>query len=293
MGIRLPEHETHWVTTDDGATVHVATWGEGPPLLLLNGFVCSLHYWPTIIERFSREYTVIGWDYRGYGASPTLNEPASATIERFADDAVCVLDQLGFAKAALVGHSMGCQVLFETYKRSAARVDALIAICGTYERPQAATFDPPGLAKAFSIWARAQALYPKPFGRFRANVMASELPAKLAYKIGANPELCPPQYIEALFEHLLTIDERVMLYNFASCITHSARDVLPQVRVPTLIIGGERDGMTPPKVSQEMHRRIDGSELFIAPKCSHLAMIERADLVNAWISSFLSRRYGQ
>ena len=66
--------------------------------------------------------------------------------------------------------------------------------------------------------------------------------------------------------------------------------MLPTVRVPTLVIAGERDFFCPPRVAREMARHIPGAELFVVPGGSHAAIIEQPELFDARLARFLEQR---
>jgi pimeloyl-ACP methyl ester carboxylesterase len=86
------------------------------------------------------------------------------------------------------------------------------------------------------------------------------------------------------------VDVRLWLNMLACAGRHSARDVLPHIEVPTLIISGERDGFTPAWLSEEMHKLVPSSELFVVEGGSHTAPIERPAEVTGRISEFLRDR---
>src|SRR5262249_19553906 len=73
--------------------------------------------------------------YRGHGRTAPPRDPQRVTIEDLADDVACVLDDALVDRAVLVGHSMGVQVALETYRRHAARVAALVLVCGAPSHP--------------------------------------------------------------------------------------------------------------------------------------------------------------
>ena len=71
---------------------------------------------------------------------------------------------------------------------------------------------------------------------------------------------------------------------------HTAREILPTIDVPTLVIAGERDNMTPRALSEEMQRTIPDAELLVVEGGSHTAPIERPQLVNERVALFLAER---
>lgn len=64
-------------------------------------------------------------------------------------------------------------------------------------------------------------------------------------------------------------------------------DGLTKIDVPTLIVVGENDGVTPPEASRKMHEHIRGSKLVVIPNAGHLSNLESADEFNAALASFL------
>jgi pimeloyl-ACP methyl ester carboxylesterase len=74
----------------------------------------------------------------------------------------------------------------------------------------------------------------------------------------------------------------------AAYFEHSAREVLPRIDVPTLILAGDRDQLTPVSSAERMQRAIRGSRLVVYPGHSHLLQVERPDDVHAEIERFLA-----
>ncbi len=259
-------------------------------MLLVNGFVCSTQYWPEVVEHFKPRYSVISWDYRGYGRNPPPRDLDTVGIEGSTRDMEALLDHIGADQAILLGHSMGVQVVLEFYKHYSERVKAIIALCGGYENPFA-SFSRSELLKEFLAGA-SNKLRPHSsiVGALFRYLLSTRLSMEVAFRVGANRQLCPKHYIRELFDHVSAMDFKVVLRSFESMVRHSAQDVLATVAVPSLILGGERDGMTPPQRSEEMHRAVPGSECKVYSECTHLAMIEKHHEVMTDMDDFLERR---
>src|SRR5262245_32875698 len=104
------------MVTRDGESLRVEVHGQGAPLLLFNGLVSSAAHWPWFIRHFQRSHRVIFWDYRGHGGQPPPADPASVSVESFAEDAHEMLRPLG-GPAVSVALSFGVQVALEHYRR--------------------------------------------------------------------------------------------------------------------------------------------------------------------------------
>ncbi len=91
-------------------------------------------------------------------------------------------------------------------------------------------------------------------------------------------------------QHMTHMDLPMFLRMLRAAGEHSAWDVLPDVKVPTLVIAGERDTFTPASLAREMARAIPGAELMMIERGSHVAAIERPVDVDNRIITFLKER---
>jgi pimeloyl-ACP methyl ester carboxylesterase len=278
----------HTFTADDGYNLRYEVHGEGPPMLLHHGLVSSRHHWPFFVAHFERTHAVISWDYRGHGGLPAPERLDRISVEGFAADGHAVSVAAGRSPAIVVGLSFGVQVALEHYRTHPEDVRALILLCGTYGHPLDRISRSPRFRRAMAGVLRG-------FGRTgwmaRALIGAlanSRVAMELAYwSGGAHRELCPRDLLEGVLRHVATIDPRVFGEVFASYFEHSAADVLDMVRVPTLIVAGDKDQLTPVRVAEEMQRRIPRSRLVVFPGHSHLVQLERPREVHDAVAQFL------
>lgn len=128
---------THRIATD-GAEIHVAAGGSGPPLLLLHGNPLTHVSWHRIAPSLARHFTVIATDLRGYGDSskpPGGGDHAAYSFRTMAQDNVAVMEQLGFRHFSVAGHDRGARVAFRMALDFPDRVERMAAldIVPTYE----------------------------------------------------------------------------------------------------------------------------------------------------------------
>ena len=102
-----------------------------------------------------------------------------------------------------------------------------------------------------------------------------------------HPDLCPKEEFEPYFAHLRQLDLRVYFALAQDLLTHDASDLLPSIRLPTLVVAGERDLFTPLSRSQELASAIAGAELLVLRGGSHAALVEQPDLINLTLEKFL------
>ncbi len=108
----LQGFSTHQISTE-GVTIHLATGGNGPPLLLLHGYPQTHHMWHRIAPPLARDYTLVMPDLRGYGDSSKPKSDAShfAYSKRsMALDQVRVMASLGYDAFYVAGHDRGGRV---------------------------------------------------------------------------------------------------------------------------------------------------------------------------------------
>lgn len=268
------------------------SWGERgaeSPVLLCDGIGCDGYVWRYLRSDLGTRFTVHP-HYRGHGRTQAPRDATRVTIADLADDMACVLDDALVDRAVLVGHSMGVQVSLETYRRHPSRVAGLVLVCGAPSHP----------LRTFKGSATLEELLPtiqKWIGRMPGvinRLTRTLLPTRLAYEVASRleirRELVEPSDFMPYLEGMSRIDTRLFVAMLSSAGQHSAEDLLPEVRVPTLVIAGGRDGFTPPDRSRAMAEAIPGAELLEIPNASHTAPIERPNLVDWTVRDFLARR---
>jgi pimeloyl-ACP methyl ester carboxylesterase len=100
-----------------------------PPLVFIHGYTCDHTDWEFQVKRLRDTYQVVTCDLRGYGQSTGVN--TNGTIEDFASDVNSLIRTLNLRGAILIGHSMGCRVVLETYLQNPGSVSGIILIDGS------------------------------------------------------------------------------------------------------------------------------------------------------------------
>jgi pimeloyl-ACP methyl ester carboxylesterase len=259
--------------------------GDREPLLLFNGLVSSDAHWPFFRRHFGERRRVLFWDYRGHGGQSPPRDLDTVSVESFADDAHEVL-AAARGPAVSIGLSFGVQVALEHYRRHPSDVKALVLICGTDGHPLDRVGGGAPLRSALSTLMRGFG-HGGMLARLALSAARSSMMREMAYLTGgARRDACPPEILDAVLRHSAEMDPQVVGRVVASYFAHSAADV--SVEVPTLIIAGDRDQLTPVSTAERMHSRIVGSRLVVYPGHSHLVQVERPDDIHAEIDSFLA-----
>jgi pimeloyl-ACP methyl ester carboxylesterase len=279
----------------DGTPIFYEVSGLHRPavtLVLCDGIGCDGYVWRYLQRMLGEDYRVIHLHYRGHGRTPAPENPERVSISDLADDVVAVLDACETERAVIFGHSMGVQVALETFRRAPERVAGLVLICGSYGNPLRTFKGKSTLEELLPLVRYFAGKVPKLLTTFWTHAIPTELAYQIATKVEINGPLIRREDFFPYLEGIARIDVRLFLNMLAGAGRHSAKDILPTVTVPTLVLSGKLDSFTPMSLSEEMHELIPGSELHVVSDGSHTAPIERPAEVLAVIASFLQRRIG-
>ncbi|MCX5744363.1 MAG: alpha/beta hydrolase [Proteobacteria bacterium] len=270
-----------------------------PPILTVHGLVSSSQHWRSFTPHYAAARPVVTWDYRGHGNSSP--PPArGVSVAQFADDAHAVWSAAaqahGFGPAIVTGLSFGVQVSLELWRRHPEAVRALVLICGTAGHPFAhvpgANLGGTTPRRAVASLLRGMGDHPalvRPMLALLRSPIGQRLACELAFVTGgANraPEM--RGVLGDLFAHVGGLPPALIADITASYLEHDAFDVLPTITVPTLIIAGDRDQLTPVSTAARMRDAIPNSQLVVFAGNSHLVQVEDPTGVHQVIDRFLA-----
>jgi pimeloyl-ACP methyl ester carboxylesterase len=242
-------------------------------LVLLHAFPLNARMWEPQLALAARGWHVIAPHVRGADGVP--DERPVQSIDDYAGDLIDLLDALHIDEAVFCGLSMGGYLAFALLRQAPSYVRGLV-LADT--RPQADT--PEGLAGRQKMLDLVRASGP--------SAVADEMIPKL---LGETSRATRPAVVERV--RALTVANSTDSIAGAIQALMSRPDATPllsTIHVPTLIVVGEEDTVTPPPLSEQMHEQIAGSELVRIPQAGHLSSLERTDVFNAALTSFLEHR---
>lgn len=246
--------------------------GTGPALLLLHAFPLGLAMWDPQAAALADAWQLVRFDCRGFGGSPPGD--GLLTMERIADDAAGVLDRLGLASAVVCGVSMGGYAAFAMVRRHPERIRALV-LADTRAGADSPEARANRAAQAEKVrregaLAIADAALPKLLGS-TSHRERPELVARVRRIIEANP---PRGIADALAGLAARAD---------------STPTLREIRVPTLVVVGEEDAITPLPEAEALQRGIAGSRLAVIPRAGHLSSMENPEEFNRHLRAFPGR----
>jgi pimeloyl-ACP methyl ester carboxylesterase len=287
-----PDHHearNGYAKTQDGIQIFYSIEGDGEPLVFCYGLVCSSLHWTYQIDHFKRSHRSVWFDYRAHHNSSTPQDLSTLTIPHFARDLSTVFDAIGIEKAVLLGHSMGVSVALEFYRQFPDRVKALVLANGTAKRPLETLLNNPNIIPTgFNLLRAAYSRSPQLFARIWKLQKGNALVRMIIKLAGFNPHLAADEDIERYVSQIEEMDPGVLLHVLEAYQTYDATAWLHTVKVPTLILSGDEDKVTPPTQQILLHQLIPTSQLGSVRHGSHCPQMDQPELVTAKIEQFLA-----
>lgn len=259
------------LTVVNNITISYNEAGEGNiPVIFLHGFPFDKSMWKGQLDSLKCANRVIALDIRGFGKS--IDENTHLSIEQFGSDLVSFMDKLNIEKAIICGLSMGGYVALNAIKRFPERFNALI-LCDTQciddtEEVKAKRFETIDQiniegATAFNDKFIKSVFHPSTIADKK------ELVESLRSIVFANSKTIITAGLTALAQRAETCS------------------ILNTIHVPTLIICGRQDEVTPLVQSELMHKHIVGSKLKIIDNAGHVSNLEHPEEFNKYMLEFL------
>lgn len=279
--------ELHEVESFDGTKIVYRSVGKGyPPIVHCPGVFTSYMFFHFMKDYFSPRHMMIFWDYRGHAPSETPKDLESINISNCARDLKAVLDDAGIEKAILTGHSMGVMTIIEFYRQFKERVLGLIPINGPYRRGFEFVSRKESAQKVIKSALDFLSKKPGLMEWFRPIVI---LPINypLSKKVEVNPTMCPEREMTLYFDYIAKMDWKAGFKMLSAMAQYDGSEILPEIKVPTLIICGDNDSWAPMHIALKMHERISGSRLVVIPGGSHATPAENPQMINFAIEIFI------
>jgi pimeloyl-ACP methyl ester carboxylesterase len=222
-----------------------------------------------------------------YGSGrPRPDVVGAYSIAHHVRDLEAILAAEGIRGAALVGWSMGVQVALEAYRMLPGLAENLVLLNGTFRRPLDTLSPVPAVAKVLpsllELGRRAHAVA----GQVTRRAMSQPEAGAWLKRMGLLAESLEDGVFDELAQAFSELDMEAYLKNLQALGEHDAEDVLHRIRVPALIITGDRDTLTPRALAESMARRIRAAELFVVRGGTHYTAVEYPELVSLRIQRF-------
>ena len=232
--------------------------GEGEILLLLHGLFGALSNWDTVVKRFSSDYRVIIPLLPIY--TLPVREAGLKSLNKFLENFV---ESKGLKDLHLIGNSLGGHIGLIYTLRNQGNVKSLVLTgsSGLFENSMGGSFPKRGSYEYVS--------------------------ERVAYTF-YDPKTATKELVDEVFETTKSIPKCLSIVSIAkSAQRNNMADEITKITVPTLLIWGLNDTITPPMVAHEFNRLIPNSTLRFIDECCHAPMMEKPEEFNILVEEFL------
>lgn len=241
-------------------------------VVFIHGFPFSSAIWEQQLEALGQDFHAVAYDFRGMGNSDVGD--GQYTLEGHVDDLIAMLDFLEIDQAVVVGLSMGGYIALRALERNPERFLG-VALCDTRSEAD----DNAGKIK--------RALAAKGVKENGAEMFAADFVQAVFSADSLNNDISAVGFIKDLIGGT---DPKAIAGNLIAMAGRTDTSAaLRNIAVPTLILVGEEDKLTPPEAARSMHEQIKDSELRVIPQAAHMSNLENPECFNASLLEFLRR----
>jgi pimeloyl-ACP methyl ester carboxylesterase len=264
--------------TDDRVRLYYEAHGRGgTPLVLAYGIGGNADMWDVNRDALAAHHRLVLWEPRGHARSDSPEDPAKYSFQRWALDLKAVLDHLRIQKAHVGGLSLGAGIATRFALKFPARVRSLVVTNSSSAAGLPLSVE--------NLVMRARSI---------EITLTKGMEAMAEFAMAANPNLSERLAIEPNAREEFYAEYRALSpIGYANSLRallamDHITDQLPRLRVPVLLIGGDRDpSLAPMKV---MHRKVRGSTLVVLSPASHFGNRDQPEAWNRTVLEFLARR---
>ena len=248
-------------------TIGVSDGGGGDPatpILFLHGVGSDRSVWHPQLDHLAGRRRALAIDHPGYGDSEFH---ADAARDDFAAAGWAALDALGIGRAHLCGLSLGGVVAIAMHHAAPGRVASLV------------------IADSFAVHPDGPAIHQRSVAASQTMPMRALAEARVPALVGASASA---ELRAELVETMAAIDPAAFRIGSAAVWLADQCERVARIAVPTLVLVGNEDQVTPPTLSVDLHRRIVGSTLAMINHAGHLANVEQPEMFNGLVDRFLT-----
>lgn len=255
----------------DELTIGYQRMGAGESLVLLHGGVSDSRYWQRELESYSDNFDVIAWDAPGCGESD--DPPKGFGLNDYADVLAKFLNRMGVNSAHILGISFGGGLaiqLSHLYPEIPMTLILVSAYAGW-----AGSLAPEEVGKRLKLGRQQALMDPEDVADMWLPSLFNKLPNESIVK-----------QIRSIIADFHPMGSQVMLEAFAAA---DLIGILPEIKVPTLLLYGDKDVRSPVRVAKEIHSKIPNSELDLLRDVGHVINLEAPQLFDTHVREFLTQ----
>jgi len=227
-------------------------------LVFIHGSGCDHTLWDDQFTALSGDFNIVGVDLPGHGRSEGTGE---RDVERYVEWVKKIIEALALQKPVLAGHSLGAAISLTYAVKYGERLSGIVPVGGGVTMP---------VNKMILDGIR--------------NDTAATLTFIAKFSVTKKNR---DKFVQPLVDSMLNVSPQIIYGDFLSCNKLDITEEIRKIPVPTLLICGEDDKMTPPDLSRYMSENIPGAKLAVIGDAGHFVMQENADAFNGVLKDFI------
>ncbi len=263
------------------------------PVLVFNyGLVCSNHHWKFQLDYFDQlGYSILIHDYRGHFQSSGIHDLKKITFPQMAKDIHDLCLYHSVEKAIFLGHSMGVNVCLQIARDYPNLVEAMVLISGTFMPVKDIMFDSNIMEFVAPFCAAGLSKYPQVFNKLWASSGANPLVRQIIHSSGFNKEKVSKEFIEIYLNRMGQLGADLFFQLFNEMTKQNITSSLDRMKMPVLVMGGEKDNVIPNHLQRTVASLLTNSETYFLIEGSHVPQADYPTLVNERIDLFFHQRF--
>ena len=265
--------------------------GTKPVLVLNYGLVCSNHHWKFQIEHFDKQgYQILTHDYRGHFQSSGANNIKMITFPQMAKDVADLCRFLGINKAIMLGHSMGVNICLQLAKDYPDLVQGMVLISGTFINVKDVMFDSNLMEFIAPIANLGLEKYPEVFKKVWSASGLNPVVREIIHSTGFNRGKVSKEFIEIYLNRVGQLGAEVFFQLFNEMTKQNITGSLEKMKMPSLVIGGQKDNVIPNHLQRTLASLLPNSETYFLVNGSHVPQADFPEMINERIELFINQK---
>lgn len=257
-------------------------------VLIFNyGLVCSNHHWGPQLEFFDNlGYKILTHDYRGHYQSTGKENLDKINFQQMAEDLKIVCEHIGIKSCILLGHSMGVNVCLEVAKQNPSWINSMVLISGTIMPVNDIMFNSNVMEHIEPLLNIASKKFPKIYKKVWKYAGWNPIANFIIHREGFNKKTVDKEFIEIYLNRMGQLRPELFLHLYKQMSEHDILAHVSNMKIPTLIIGGDNDNVIPNYLQFILNKYLQNSEIYVIKNGSHVPQIDFPELINERVELF-------
>ena len=262
--------------------------GAKDVLLFNYGLLCSNAHWKKQVSFFQPlGFKIILHDYRGHHDSSQDQSLENCNFRNMAMDTLGLLAHLEIDSCILLGHSMGVSICLEMARINPGIVSKMVLVSGIALSPQDTMFNSNIMDLSLPYIRKVMEKFPKATNLLWRNSYKNPLVRKIVLILGFNPKRVPDSFIKHYVKKIGQLDPQLFFRLLDEMRYHDIIMELETIKIPSLIIGGDKDKIIPHRLQKVFHRYLEHSQLYSVKDGGHVPQWDFPKEVNERILVFI------